>query len=57
MHSFKCPYRWRPMGWEYEGQSYLHERATSTRNKQDFHSGPQSRNWLPDPVGGVIWFE
>ncbi|MGI6717874.1 MAG: dipeptidase [Bacteroidales bacterium] len=52
---FKCPYRWRPMGWEYEGQSYLHERATSTQ-QTGFSFVTQSRNWLPDPVGGVIWF-
>ena len=28
---YKCPYRWRPMGWEIDGKTYVHERATSTQ--------------------------
>ncbi len=28
---FNCPYRWRPMGFEVDGHTYVHERATSTQ--------------------------
>ncbi|MCK9302884.1 MAG: C69 family dipeptidase [Bacteroidales bacterium] len=52
---FACPYRWRPMGFSIDGNEYLHERATSTQ-QTGFSFVTQSRNWLPDPVGGIIWF-
>lgn len=47
--------RWRPMSWEVDGKMYLHERATSTQ-QTGFSFVTQSRSWLPDPVGGIIWF-
>jgi dipeptidase len=47
--------RWRPMSWTVDGQSYLHERAISTQ-QTGFSFVAQSRSWLPDPVGGIIWF-
>lgn len=47
--------RWRPMTWSVDGKNYLHERATSTQ-QTGFSFVAQSRNWLPDPVGGIIWF-
>jgi dipeptidase len=52
---FACPYRWRPMTWEVEGQEYLHERAISTQ-QTGFSFVAQMRAWLPDPIGGVLWF-
>ena len=52
---FSCPYRWRPMEFEYNGKKYLHERAISTQ-QTGFSFVTQSRNWLPNPIGGVIWF-
>ena len=52
---FNCPYRWRPMGFEYEGHSYVHERATSTQ-QTGFSFVAQCRSWLPDKVGGILWF-
>ena len=52
---FACPYRWRPMTWKLDGQEYLHERAISTQ-QTGFSFVAQSRAWLPDPVGGVLWF-
>jgi dipeptidase len=47
--------RWRPMEWKVDGVSYLHERAISTQ-QTGFSFVAQSRSWLPDPVGGIIWF-
>jgi dipeptidase len=52
---YKLPYRWRPMTWKVEGQEYLHERAISTQ-QTGFSFVTQSRSWLPDPVGGILWF-
>lgn len=47
--------RWRPMTWEVDGKQYVHERATSTQQTA-FSFVSQSRSWLPDPVGGILWF-
>ncbi len=47
--------RWRPMTWQVDGKTYVHERAISTQ-QTGFSFVTQSRSWLPDPVGGIIWF-
>ena len=52
---FHCPYRWRPMDFEVDGQKYVHERAISTQ-QTGFSFVAQCRSWLPDRVGGVLWF-
>jgi dipeptidase len=53
--AFKCPYRWRPMEFEFEGKKYLHERATATQ-QTGFWFIAEGRSWLPNPVGGILWF-
>lgn len=50
-----CPYRWRPMSWEYEGKTYINERAIATQ-QTGWWFVSQSRNWLPDEIGGRYWF-
>ena len=52
---FNCPYRWRPMGFEVDGHTYIHERATSTQ-QTGFSFVAQCRSWLPAKVGGILWF-
>jgi dipeptidase len=52
---FHCPYRWRPMDFEVDGQKYVHERAISTQ-QTGFSFVAQCRSWLPSKLGGVIWF-
>ncbi|MDR1880094.1 MAG: C69 family dipeptidase, partial [Tannerellaceae bacterium] len=52
---YKVPYRWRPMHFEVDGKTYLNERAIATQ-QTGFVIVPQMRNWLPDEVGGVLWF-
>ncbi len=52
---FACPYRWRPMNWEFEGKKYIHERATATQ-QTGFSFVAQARGWLPNKFGGVFWF-
>lgn len=52
---YKVPYRWRPLYWEVDGETYFNERAVATQ-QTGFSFVTQSRNWLPDPIGGVNWF-
>jgi dipeptidase len=52
---FECPYRWRPMHFTVDGQDYLNERAIGTQ-QTGFSFVTQSRSWLPDPIGGILWF-
>ncbi len=64
---YELPYRWRPLTWkvgekndkgekdETNVKEFLHERATSTQ-QTGFSFVAQSRSWLPDPIGGVLWF-
>ncbi len=53
--AYKVPYRWRPMIWEHEGKTYFNERAIATQ-QTGFVLVAQLRSWLPDPVGGILWF-
>lgn len=53
--AFGNPYRWRPLTWEVDGQTYCNERATATQ-QTGFSFVSQMRSWLPDPIGGIIWF-
>ncbi|WP_301029613.1 dipeptidase, partial [Parabacteroides goldsteinii] len=53
--SYKVPYRWRPMTFKVDGQEYTNERAIATQ-QTGFVIVPQMRNWLPDAIGGILWF-
>jgi dipeptidase len=52
---YKLPYRWRPLTWEVDSVEYFNERATSTQ-QTGFSFVAQARSWLPDPIGGILWF-
>ena len=52
---YACPYRWRPMGFTVDGKEYVHERATATQ-QTGFSFVAQCRSWLPNEIGGIIWF-
>ena len=52
---YKVPYRWRPMYFTVDGEEYLNERAIATQQTA-FVIVPQMRNWLPDAIGGILWF-
>lgn len=49
------PYRWRPMDWEYDGETYTNERAIATQQTGFWFVG-QARHDLPDLIGGLLWF-
>jgi dipeptidase len=52
---FRLPYRLRPLTWEVNGKTYCNERAAATQ-QTGFSFITESRNWLPDWVGGIFWF-
>ena len=52
---FHCPYRWRPMEFEVNGKTYVHERTTATQ-QTGFSFIAQSRGYYDWPIGGIIWF-
>ena len=52
---YGAPYRWRPMLWKVDSVSYVHERAISTQ-QTGFSFVAQSRQNLPNPIGGILWF-
>ncbi len=52
---YRLPYRWRPLTWEVDGERYFNERAVATQ-QTGFSFVAQMRGWLPDPIGGILWF-
>ncbi len=52
---FGLPYRFRPLTWEVDSVEYLNERAIATQ-QTGFSFVAQMRSWLPNPVGGILWF-
>lgn len=52
---YGMPYRWRPLTWEVDGIAYCNERTTATQ-QTGFSFISQSRSWLPNKIGGIIWW-
>lgn len=52
---YDVPYRWRPMEYKVDGKEYLHERAICTQQTGWVYVA-QMRSWLPDAIGGLVWF-
>lgn len=52
---FKSPYRWAPLTWESDSVKYCNERPIATQQTA-FVFVTQMRSWLPNPIGGIIWF-
>lgn len=55
MGPFEAPYRPTPLTWKVDGKMYFNERPISTQQSA-FVMVAQMRHWLPDYVGGVLWF-
>ena len=53
--AYKVPYRWRPMTFKVDGKEYVNERAIATQ-QTGFVLIAQLRSWLPDVIGGILWF-
>ena len=56
---YNNPYRWRPLFFtlddDEEEMRYAFERTIS-QPQTGFSFISQSRNWLPDPIGGIFWY-
>lgn len=52
---FRLARRWRPLTFKVDGVEYCWERLISTQQTA-FSSVSQSRAWLPNLVGGLVWY-
>lgn len=52
---WNLPYRFRPMNFEVDGNTYFNERAIATQQTA-FVLVSQMRSWLPNEIGGIHWF-
>ena len=52
---FGSPFRFNPLYWSYDGKNYFNERSIEVV-QTGFSFIAQSRNWMPDEIGGIIWF-
>jgi dipeptidase len=52
---FGSPYRARPMAFKVDGKAYTWERPISTPQTASSYVA-ECRSWLPDPIGGVLWY-
>ncbi|MBK5722776.1 C69 family dipeptidase [Dysgonomonas sp. Marseille-P4677] len=52
---FKSPYRWAPLTWKSDSVEYCNERPIATQ-QSGFVFTSQMRSWLPNAIGGVLWF-
>lgn len=52
---FQCPYRWSPLTWTVDSIEYFNERPIATQ-QTGFSFVAQMRSWLPNQIGGILWF-
>lgn len=52
---YESAYLPSPLTYEYEGKQYFNERPISTQQSACTFVA-QMRSWLPDAIGGVLWF-
>ena len=53
--AYGSPYRFNPLSFEFEGKKYGFERPIATQQTA-FSFVSQMRDYLPDEIGGVLWF-
>lgn len=52
---FKTKLRYSPLTFKVDSVEYVHERPTATQ-QTGFTFVAQMRSWLPDYIGGILWF-
>lgn len=55
MGPWEMPYRPTPLSYEVDGKKYFNERPISTQQTSNYYVS-QMRGWLPNHIGGVMWF-
>lgn len=55
MGAWEMPYRPTPLSYEVDGQTYFNERPISTQQTSHVYVS-QMRGWMPNHIGGVVWF-
>ena len=55
MGPWEMPYRPTPLSYDVDGKKYFNERPISTQQTANVYVS-QMRAWLPDHIGGVVWF-
>lgn len=55
MGPYEMPYRPTPLQYEVDGKKYFNERPISTQQASCIYVS-QMRAWLPDYIGGCLWF-
>lgn len=55
MGAWEMPYRPTPLSFEVDGKKYFNERPISTQQTSHVYVS-QMRSWLPNHIGGVVWF-
>lgn len=52
---FNSPYRWSPLTYQVDSVEYCNERPIATQQTA-FSFVAQMRSWLPNEIGGILWF-
>lgn len=52
---YATPFRPSPLTYKVDSTEYYHERPVATQ-QTGFTFVAQMRNWLPDAIGGILWF-
>ncbi len=52
---FESAYRWAPLTWKVDSVEYCNERPIATQ-QSGFVFVSQMRSWLPNAIGGILWF-
>lgn len=52
---YEAPYQPTPLRWEHKGKQYFNERPISTQ-QASFVVVAQLRSWLPNEIGGILWY-
>lgn len=52
---FESAYRWAPLEWKADSVKYCNERPIATQQTA-FVFVSQMRSWLPNAIGGILWF-
>ena len=55
MGPWEMPYRPTPLSFEVDGKKYFNERPISTQQSACVYVS-QMRSWLPNHIGGIVWF-